>query len=82
LIYSVVLVSGILESDSVIYIPGGSDGKESTCDAGDLGSIPGLGRSPRGGMTTHSSILAWRITWTEEPGGFHGVAQSQTQLSN
>ena len=26
--------------------PGGSDGKESTCDAGDLGSIPGLGRSP------------------------------------
>ena len=28
--------------------PGGSDGQESTCDAGDLGSIPGLGRSPRG----------------------------------
>ena len=29
--------------------PGGSVGKESTCNAGDLGSIPGLGRSPRGG---------------------------------
>ena len=29
--------------------PGGSDGKESTCTAGDLGSIPGLGRSPGGG---------------------------------
>ena len=29
--------------------PGGSDGKESTCNAGDLGSIPGLGRSPGGG---------------------------------
>ena len=29
--------------------PGGSDGKESTCNAGDLGSIPGLGRSPEGG---------------------------------
>jgi len=29
--------------------PGGSDGKESACDAGDLGSIPGLGRSPGGG---------------------------------
>ena len=29
--------------------PGGSDGKESTCNAGDLGWIPGLGRSPRGG---------------------------------
>ena len=32
------------------------------------------------GMATHSSILAWRIPWTEEPGGLqvHGVAQSQT----
>jgi len=29
--------------------PGGSDGKESACNAGDLGSIPGLGRSPGGG---------------------------------
>ena len=29
--------------------PGGSDGKESACNAGDLGSIPGLGRSPAGG---------------------------------
>ena len=29
--------------------PGGSDGKEPTCSAGDLGSIPGLGRSPGGG---------------------------------
>ena len=48
--------------------PGGSDGKESACDAGDLGSIPGLGRSPGGGMAIHSSILAWRIPRTEEPG--------------
>ena len=32
------------------------------------------------GMTTHSSILAWRIPWTEEPGGatIHGVAKSWT----
>ena len=47
-------------------LPGGSDGKESACNAGDLGSIPGLGRSPGEGMATHSSILAWRIPWTEE----------------
>ena len=40
--------------------PGGSDDKESTCNAGDLGSIPGWGRSPEKGMATHSSILAWR----------------------
>ena len=36
------------------------------------------------GMVTHSSILAWRIPWTEDPGGLiaHGVAKSQTRLSN
>ena len=47
---------------------GGSDGKESTCNVGDLGSILGFGRSPGDGTATHSSILAWRIPWTEEPG--------------
>ena len=34
------------------------DGKESTCNAEDLGSIPGLGRSPEKGMAMHFSILA------------------------
>ena len=33
-----------------------------------MGLIPGLGRSPEEGMETHSSILAWRILWKEEPG--------------
>ena len=41
--------------------PGGSDGKESACNAGELGLISGLGRSPGEGMATHSSILSWRI---------------------
>ena len=36
-------------------------------DAGDTGFIPGSGRSPGGGMETHSSILAGKIPWTEEP---------------
>ena len=31
-------------------------------------------------MATHSSILAWRISWTEEPGGLHRVTQSRTRL--
>ena len=58
--------------------PGGSVGKESPCNAGDPGLIPGLGRSPEKEMATHSSILAWRILWTEEPGwllsmGWHRV---------
>ena len=48
--------------------PGGSDGKESACDAGDPGSIPGSGRSPGGGMATHSSVLAWRIPMKREAG--------------
>ena len=36
--------------------------------AGDAGSIPGWGGSLEEDMATHSSILAWRIPWTEEPG--------------
>ena len=47
--------------------PGGSDNKESACNARDSGSIPGVGRSPGEGNATHSSILAWRILWTEKP---------------
>ena len=54
---------------SVLYLC--SDGKESACDAGGPGSIPGSGR-----MITHSSILVWRIPWTEEPGGLQPM-QSQ-----
>ena len=48
-------------------------------NAGGGGSIPGLGRSPEKEMATHSSILAWEITWTEEPGRlqFMGLQKSQ-----
>ena len=45
------------------------DGKESACNAGDLGLIPGSGTSPGEENDTHSSILAWGIPWTEKPGG-------------
>ena len=48
--------------------PGGSDSKESVCNVGDLGLISGSGRSPGEGTATYSSILAWGIPWTEEPG--------------
>ena len=48
--------------------PGGSDGKESVCNVGDLGLIPGWERSLEKGMATHCRILAWRIPWTEGPG--------------
>ena len=58
-------------------------GKESTCNAGDPGLIRGLEDPLEEGMATHSSILAWRIPWTEEPGGllFMG-SQRVGQLSN
>ena len=46
--------------------PGGSVGKEFTLNAGDLGSIPGSGRSPGEGNGNHSSTLALRIPMTEE----------------
>ena len=60
--------------------PGGSDGRESTCNAGDLRSIPGLGRSLEKGMATHSSILAWRIPMDRGVWWVivHGVIKSQT----
>ena len=43
--------------------------KNPPANAGDVGSIPGLGGSLEKEMATHSSILAWEISWTEEPGG-------------
>ena len=50
--------------------PGGSAGKESACNAGDLGSIPGLGRSPGEGKY-YPLQYSWRIPWTV----VHGVAE-------
>ena len=55
---------------------GGSDNKESACNPGDPGSIPGLGRSPGEG---NGNPPAWRIPRTEEPGG---IAKSQRRLSD
>ena len=54
--------------------------KNLPANAGDVrgkGLIPGLGSSPGGRMATHSSILAWRIPWAEEPGGLQTMG-SQT----
>ena len=53
--------------------PGGSNSKESVCNVGDLGSVPGSGRSPGEEMATHSSILAWRIIVMEETGGLQSM---------
>ena len=44
--------------------------KASAYNAGDLGSSPGLGRFLEKEMATHSSVLAWKIPWTESPVGY------------
>ena len=46
--------------------------------AGDTGSIPGLGRSPGKEMAAYSSILVWRIPWTEEPHGLQSMGLQRT----
>ena len=66
--------------------PGDSVVENAPAHTGDLGSIPGWGRPQEEGMATCSSILAWRIPWTEEPveATVHGLAESDTteRLSN
>ena len=51
--------------------------KEPACNAGDPDSIPGAGRSPRGGSGHCPSILAWRIPQTEEPGGLESMGSQK-----
>ena len=59
--------------------PGGSDGKESVCNAGDLGSIPGLGRSLQEGK---GYPLQYSGLENSMDCIVHGVTKSQTQLSD
>ena len=59
---------------------GGSDDKESACSAGDPGSIPGSGGSLEKGMATHSSILAWKIPWTKEPGELQSMGSQRVRI--
>ena len=57
----------------------GSDGKESACTARDLDSISGLGRSLEKEMVTHSSVLAWRIPWTEKSGRLQSMGSQRVR---
>ena len=52
---------------------GGSDSKESACNAGNLGSIPGLGRSPGEGNGNPLQYSSLENPWIEEPGRLHFV---------
>ena len=57
-----LLEKGMLPIPVSLGFSGSSDSKESSCSAGDLGSIPGLGRSLEEGIGNHSSAFGWRIT--------------------
>ena len=69
-------VHGVAESQTGLsdltftffYFPGGSDGKASAYNSGDLGSILGREDLLEKKMATHSSTVAWKIPWTKEPG--------------
>ena len=65
-------------------LPWWPSSEESTCNAanmGDTGSVPGLGRTPGGQLVTHSSTLAWRIPWTEEPGGLQSMGHKESDTA-
>ena len=61
----------------IVGPPGGASGKEPACQCGDVKRHrfnPWVGKSPlEKGMATHSSVLVWRIPWTEEPGGLQSM---------
>ena len=61
--------------------PGGSDGKESVYNAGDTGLIPSWEDPLEENMATHSSILAWKIPWTEEPGGLRPMGLQESDMT-
>ena len=63
-----------------VGFPDGSVGSESGCNAGDTGdvdSIPGQKDPLEEEMATCSNILAWRIPWTEEPGGLQSIGSQR-----
>ena len=54
--------------------------KKLHANAGDMDLIPGLGRSLGKGNGSHSSILAWEISWTEKPGGLESIRLQMRQI--
>ena len=68
-----------IDSMSSMGFPDSSNGKESACNAEDLGLISGLGRFPGGGHGNHLSIVAWRIPWTEEAGGLQSIGSQRVR---
>ena len=60
-------------------VPDGSVVKNLPASAGDAGLIPGMGKSPGEGNGTQSSILVWKIPWTEEPGRLYSLVSQRVR---
>ena len=56
-------------------------GKESTCNAGDTGSILGREDLLEKEMATYCSVLAWKVPWTEEPGGLQSMRSQELDMT-
>ena len=69
----------ITKADDVF--PHSSVGKESACSAGDLRSIPGWEDPLEKEMATHSSTLAWRIPWIEEPDRLQSMGSQESDMT-
>ena len=67
---------------TLLQLPGGSDGKGFSCNAGNPGLIPDWKDPLEKGMATHSSPLAWRIPWTEEPGSLQSMGSQRVKEHN
>ena len=70
-------MDGVLAFREEVYFPGGSDGKVSAYNAGDPGSILSREDLLEKEMATHSSTLAWKIPWTEEPGRLQSMGSQR-----
>ena len=78
------LLFNMLSRLVIPLFPGGSEGKASACNAGNLGLIPGLEDLLEKEIATHSSILAWEIPRIEEPGRLQsmGSQKCRTRFSD
>ena len=69
----------LIGTSAIWGFPGGLEVKASAWNVGDPGSIPASGRSPEKEMATHSSTLAWRIPWREEPGRLQSMGSQRVR---
>ena len=75
--FIVQLSHSYMTTGKTIDFPGGLDGKASAYNAGDLGLIPGSEDPLEKEMAIHSSIRAWKVPWTEEPGRLQSMGSQR-----